>query len=83
MCPDIHLGVVHEELFGQHVPAGVSVKVGMFVQKPGDDVNMNCRVKMLQLLKKNISLKILFDIMAFTLMVSKTRRPFLMIFRLF
>ena len=55
MCPDIHLGVVHEELFGQHVPAGVSVQVGMFVQKTGDDVNMNCRVKMLQLLKKIIS----------------------------
>ena len=51
LCPDIHLGIVHEELFGQHVPAGVSVKVWMFVQKPGDDVNMNCRVKMLQLLK--------------------------------
>ena len=49
-----YLGIVHEELLGQHIPAGVSVKVGMFVQKFGDDVNMHCRVKMLQLLKKYV-----------------------------
>ena len=49
-----YLGIVHEELLGQDIPAGVSVKVGMFVQKPGDDVNMHCRVKMLQLLKKYV-----------------------------
>ena len=55
----LYLGVVHEELLGQHIPAGVSVKVGMFVQKPGDDVNMHCRVKMLQLLKKYIHITIL------------------------
>ena len=46
-----YLGVVHEELLGQHVPAGVRVKVGVFVQQPGDDVNMDCRVEVLQLLQ--------------------------------
>ena len=47
----LYLGVVHEHLLGQHVPAGVRVEVGVLVQQPGDDVHMHCRVKMLQLLK--------------------------------
>ena len=46
-----YLGIVHEELLGQDVPAGVGVKVGVFVQQPGDDVDMDCRVEVLQLLK--------------------------------
>ena len=46
----VYLGVVHEELLGQHVPAGVRVQVRVFVHQPGDDVNMNSRVEMLQLL---------------------------------
>ena len=47
----IYLGVVHEELLGQDVPAGVRVQVGVLVQQPGDDVHMDRRVEVLQLLQ--------------------------------
>ena len=42
--------VVHEELLGEHVPAGVGVEVGVALQQLADDVHMDTRVQVLQLL---------------------------------
>ena len=46
--------VVHEELLGEHVPAGVGVEVGVALQQLADDVHVDTRVKVLQLLDSGV-----------------------------
>ena len=42
--------VVHEELFGQNVPGGISVKVLVPLHELRDDVNMDAGVEVFQFL---------------------------------
>ena len=46
--------VVHEELLGEHVPAGVGVEVGVALQQLADDVHVDTRVQVLQLLDSGL-----------------------------